>query len=60
MTKQNEHGKAIERDRPALDIVITDEMVRAGVWELRDKVFGRDLNEVVRSVYLAMEIERMS
>ena len=40
------------------EIEVTPAMVEAGVLELREKVFGMDLGEIVQSVYLAMTIER--
>ena len=39
-------------------IEITPKMVEAGVEELRDQSFRTPFEEVVRSVYLMMEIER--
>lgn len=37
-------------------IKLTPEMLRAGVEELREKHFGENIEEIVRSVYLAMVI----
>lgn len=42
------------------EIIVTPEMIAAGVFELRDKRLGQSLTEVVTDVYLAMEIERQS
>lgn len=45
-----------ERD----EIVITPEMITAGVYALSELTFTADLQEVVRTVYIAMELERSS
>lgn len=39
---------------------ITPAMIEAGVSEMRDSCYGRELGELVESVYLAVEIERRS
>ena len=41
-------------------IDITPRMVKAGVEELKRKMFGESLEGVVEGVYLMMEIERRS
>ena len=41
-----------------VDIEITPEMIAAGVSELRSFNFGMDEREIVRAIYLMMEIER--
>lgn len=41
-------------------IDITPRMVKAGVEELKRKMFGESLEGVVEDVYLMMEIERRS
>jgi hypothetical protein len=41
-------------------VVVTDEMVAAGVRALRDFLFGDDLKDVVWDIYTAMEYERRS
>ena len=49
-------------DRPTQldEIEITPTMIQAGVDELRGKPIGLDLGEIVRSVYLMMEVDRRS
>jgi hypothetical protein len=48
-------------DRPALpQCALTPSMVEAGVRELRERVFGEDLNLVVAAVYAAMDVARVS
>ena len=42
------------------EITVTPAMIEAGVAELRERVFGDSLSDVVESVYLMMEIERRS
>lgn len=44
----------------APDICLTAEMVSAGVDELREARFGDDLRDLITSIYLAMENERVS
>lgn len=41
-------------------IEITPQMVEAGVEELRGKNIGSDLSDIVRGIYLMMEIERIT
>lgn len=47
-------------DRQGDEIIITQQMIQAGVEELREKPIGLDLAEIVRCVYLMMEVERRS
>lgn len=40
------------------DAWYTPAMVQAGVEELREKYFGQSLDDIVTSIYIAMEAER--
>ena len=42
------------------EIEITPAMIEAGVLEAREKCLGEPLAGVVKAVYLAMEVERLS
>ena len=46
------------RASPCTDalVVITPEMVAAGVGELREKIFGQDFSDIVYDVFLAMAL----
>jgi hypothetical protein len=46
------------RQAGELEIEITPAMINAGVVELREKRFGTSESEIVRDIYLMMEIER--
>lgn len=41
-------------------VMITPEMIEAGVLELREKAFGEPLEEIVAAVFLAMKIEQLA
>ncbi len=57
LTEQTDKPTVAERDRLAIEI--TEAMVQAGVEEMRERVFGEPLSEIVTGVYLAMEIQRL-
>ncbi len=40
------------------DVEVSPEMTEAGVYEMRECVYGLDLSDVVEKVYRAMEHER--
>ena len=53
MTKHDSEATEGGRDRP-IEIFITNEMIEAGVYELREKCIGEPLEIIVRDVFIAM------
>jgi len=52
------HMEQAEKDRPALEIEVTQAMIDAGLCELREHHLGDDLGYMVESVYRAMAYAR--
>lgn len=56
-----EKANAMSADRQrqsGAEIEVTEEMVKAGIYSLREALLMGDFNDLVRSVYFAMEMER--
>ncbi|MEM9599435.1 MAG: hypothetical protein AAF926_00305 [Pseudomonadota bacterium] len=43
--------------RKEVEYVMTDDMVAAGVYELRQFPMGGDMSEIVKDIYIAMRVE---
>lgn len=59
LTNPNETATVAVRDRPVF-VVVSDEMERAGLAELADLVLEADAGYLVRSLYMAMEYQRLA
>jgi hypothetical protein len=46
------------RDRPDKIVVVSAEMIRAGMAALREETFGSSHGELVSLIYMAMEYQR--
>jgi len=49
-----------DSEKPAPEIEITAAMIEAGVFQLREMKFGEPTARIAESIYLAMEVERIS
>ena len=56
--RQLQEGCNLERDNSLIEV--TPEMIEAGKYELRGHRYGCDQTELVREIYMAMEIERLN
>ena len=55
MTEQNQEDSGREEEGAPL-VVVTSEMIAAGVAELREKAFGQRLDDVVHDVFISMVV----
>lgn len=55
MCQQNQQDRGVEEEGAPL-VVVTSEMIAAGVAELREKAFGQRLDDVVHDVFISMMV----